>query len=713
LENWAIYNREQSQNYFIQKKRVTTMLKSYKDWGMFGKIFSLILISVLPIVLLIVFYILPAIKENLIEEKEISIENVANVGFGIILSNHAAINDSTFTEEDAKRKSLEQIKSLRYSQNEYFWVNDKQYNMVMHPIKPELDGTNMTNHKDPEGKFIFKEFVDIAQSTDEGGIVEYMWPKPCKEEPVAKIAYVKYFKDWGWILGSGIYVDDIEEVYSEISFDIYLALFVLVSILLVITYFFAKKMVKPIDRLKDAANRLAVGDAEFTLQSHTKDEIGQLEESFALMLSNIKAQAEVANKISEGNLDVEIKSRSEKDILSNSLSRVKGILADLVVDLKTLTTAALEGQLQTRADADKYKGGFNEIVKGINQTLNAVILPIKEGSDVLEVMATGDLSVRMVGDYKGDHQLIKNSINQLGDALVKLVVDIKESIHATASAANEISSSSEEIAAGTQEQSSQTGEVASAVEQMTKTIIETSKNASAASETAKLAGDRAVEGGNVVADTIIGMNKISNVVSKSAEKVFTLGQNSDKIGEIIQVINDIADQTNLLALNAAIEAARAGEQGRGFAVVADEVRKLAERTTKATKEIADMIKTIQKDTIDAVESMKQGTVEVEEGKKMTERAGVVLKEIVEGSKQVTDLVTQVAAASEEQSAASEQISKNVEAINHVTQESSFGVQQIAKAAEDLSNLTVNLQSLISRFRIENGHRDFNGTKRLK
>ncbi len=689
------------------------MLKSYKDWGMFGKIFSLILISVLPIVLLIVFYILPAIKENLIEEKEISIENVANVGFGIILSNHAAINDSTFTEEDAKRKSLEQIKSLRYSQNEYFWVNDKQYNMVMHPIKPELDGTNMTNHKDPEGKFIFKEFVDIAQSTDEGGIVEYMWPKPGKEEPVAKIAYVKYFKDWGWILGSGIYVDDIEEVYSEISFDIYLALFVLVSILLVITYFFAKKMVKPIERLKDAANRLAVGDAEFTLQSHTKDEIGQLEESFALMLSNIKAQAEVANKISEGNLDVEIKSRSEKDILSNSLSRVKGILADLVVDLKTLTTAALEGQLQTRADADKYKGGFNEIVKGINQTLNAVILPIKEGSDVLEVMATGDLSVRMVGDYKGDHQLIKNSINQLGDALVKLVVDIKESIHATASAANEISSSSEEIAAGTQEQSSQTGEVASAVEQMTKTIIETSKNASAASETAKLAGDRAVEGGNVVADTIIGMNKISNVVSKSAEKVFTLGQNSDKIGEIIQVINDIADQTNLLALNAAIEAARAGEQGRGFAVVADEVRKLAERTTKATKEIADMIKTIQKDTIDAVESMKQGTVEVEEGKKMTERAGVVLKEIVEGSKQVTDLVTQVAAASEEQSAASEQISKNVEAINHVTQESSFGVQQIAKAAEDLSNLTVNLQSLISRFRIENGHRDFNGTKRLK
>ena len=688
------------------------MLKSYKDWGIFGKIFTLIIISAFPILLLIILYILPTMKFHLEEEKQLAIENIANVGFGIILSNHAAINDSTFTVEDARKKSLEQLKSLRYSQNEYFWVNDKQYNMVMHPIKPELDGKNMTSHKDPEGKFIFKEFVDVAQSSDEGGIVEYMWPKPGKEEPVAKIAYVKYFEEWGWILGSGIYVDDIEEVYSEISFDIYLALFVLVSILLLITYFFAKKMVKPIDRLKDAANRLAVGDAEFTLNAQTKDEIGQLEESFVLMLNNIKEQSEIANKISEGNLDIQIKPKSENDILSNSLSKVKGILADLVVDLKTLTTAALEGQLQTRADADKYKGGFNEIVKGINQTLNAVILPIKEGSDVLEVMATGDLSVRMNGDYKGDHQLIKNSINQLGDALAMLVVDIKESIHGTASAANEISSSSEEIAAGTQEQSSQTGEVASAVEQMTKTIIETSKNASAASETAKLAGDRAVEGGNVVADTIVGMNKIAEVVSKSAEKVFTLGQNSDKIGEIIQVINDIADQTNLLALNAAIEAARAGEQGRGFAVVADEVRKLAERTTKATKEIADMIKTIQQDTIEAVDSMKKGTLEVQEGKKMTERAGVVLKDIVEGSKQVTDLVTQVAAASEEQSAASEQISKNVEAINQVTQESTFGVQQIAKAAEDLSNLTVNLQSLISKFRVDEGIGNKTINKRL-
>ena len=196
------------------------------------------------------------------------------------------------------------------------------------------------------------------------------------------------------------------------------------------------------------------------------------------------------------------------------------------------------------------------------------------------------------------------------------------------------------------------------------------------------------------------MIRISDVVKKSSETVEELGKSSNEIGEIIQVIDDIADQTNLLALNAAIEAASAGEQGRGFAVVADEVRKLAERTSKATQEIAGMIKHIQKDTEGAVKSMQQGTKEVEKGRNLAEKAGDSLKEIIKGADRVTDIVTQVAAASEEQSRASEQITQNIELITNVTQQSATGVRQIAHAAEELNQLTGNLQSLISSFKVD-------------
>jgi methyl-accepting chemotaxis protein len=235
---------------------------------------------------------------------------------------------------------------------------------------------------------------------------------------------------------------------------------------------------------------------------------------------------------------------------------------------------------------------------------------------------------------------------------------------------------------------------------MTKTIIETTRNASHAAELSRQAGESAKEGGAVVNETITGMARIADVVGKSAETVQTLGKSSDEIGEIIQVIDDIADQTNLLALNAAIEAARAGEMGRGFAVVADEVRKLAERTTKATKEIAGMIKQIQKNTVGAVRSMSEGTNEVESGRTLALKAGTSLQEIIGGAESVVEMITSVANANQEQTHAAEMISKNIEAISSVTQETASGIQQVAKASEDLNHLTQNLQDLLHEFKMD-------------
>ena len=374
----------------------------------------------------------------------------------------------------------------------------------------------------------------------------------------------------------------------------------------------------------------------------------------------------------------------------------------LVDDARTLADGAMEGKLSMRAEVSRHQGDFRRIVEGFNGTLDTVIKPIEEGSHVLEAMGKGDLTGRVVTEFRGDHRLIKDSINKVAESLSLALGEVSEAVSATASSSNQISSSTEEMAAGAQEQASQTAEVAGAMELMTRTIMENSKSASTTAETARKAKDSATQGGEVVKQTVAGMRRIADVVHTSAKTVKELGHSSDQIGEIISVIDDIADQTNLLALNAAIEAARAGDQGRGFAVVADEVRKLAERTVKATKEIAGMIKKIQVDTAGAVESMDRGTQEVEAGIQMADKAGRSLEEIVGVSQKVMEMVQQIAAASEQQSASAEQISKNIEAISAVTNETGSGTQQIARAAEDLNRLTENLKDLVGHFKIT-GH----------
>ncbi len=422
------------------------------------------------------------------------------------------------------------------------------------------------------------------------------------------------------------------------------------------------------------------------------------------VIGPLKVAAEHMHRISKGEIPGKITEtyRGDFNTIKNNLNTCIDAVNALVSDTVMLAEAAVQGKLTTRAEAGKHHGDFRKIVDGVNATLDSVIKPVQEGAEVLSVMGTGDLTARMEGEYHGDHRLIKESINKVGDSLEKALREVSEAVSATASASSQISSSTEEMAAGAQEQTSQAGEVASAVEEMTKTILENARNASSAAETAKQSRISAEQGGKVVAETVEGMKRIARVVEVSAGTVKELGKSSDQIGEIIGVIDDIADQTNLLALNAAIEAARAGEQGRGFAVVADEVRKLAERTTKATKEIAGMIKKIQSDTAGAVASMEEGTAEVEQGMKLADRAGASLQEIVGVSQKVTDMVTQIAAASEQQSSASEQISKNVEGISKVTGETAQGTQQIARAAEDLNRLTDNLQRLIEQFTVGDG-----------
>jgi methyl-accepting chemotaxis protein len=329
--------------------------------------------------------------------------------------------------------------------------------------------------------------------------------------------------------------------------------------------------------------------------------------------------------------------------------------------------------------------------------------PVQEVAEVAKRIAAGDLTGSDLLIHSRDEiGELSESINAMQHSLRDTISSVSASAERIATASEEFSATAAEQAAGAETQKDQTHQVATAMQEMSSTVQQVSDNSNKAAEASRNAADTARKGGSIVDDTLSKMRAIADSVGQTAKKVQELGKSSNQIGEIIGVIDDIADQTNLLALNAAIEAARAGEQGRGFAVVADEVRKLAERTSKATKEITQMIQNIQTETKSAVEAMQSGTKQVELGVESTTKAGSSLQEIITTSEQVGNMVMLIATAATEQASATDEINSNIEQIAKITQETATGANESAKAVHELSSLATELHSIVSKFKIGGG-----------
>jgi len=322
---------------------------------------------------------------------------------------------------------------------------------------------------------------------------------------------------------------------------------------------------------------------------------------------------------------------------------------------------------------------------------------IKRVADTMSRVADGDLTVQLTIYANDEIGNLGKSINRMLDSTRRMIGSISNTANDLAVSAQLLSDGNEQIATSSEQVASQSSTVATASEEMSATSMEIAQNCSQAAESSRQGLELAVQGVAVVQQSVAGMNRIAEKVRQTAQTVETLGSRSDQIGEIVGTIEDIADQTNLLALNAAIEAARAGEQGRGFAVVADEVRALAERTTRATKEIGQMIRVIQNETKGAVAAMQEGVDEVERGTCDAAQSGEALVSIRNQINAVAQQINQIATAAEEQMATTSEITSNIQQITEVVQMSAGCSHDSSEAARNLLGHADELHRLVKQF----------------
>ncbi len=470
-----------------------------------------------------------------------------------------------------------------------------------------------------------------------------------------------------------------------------------------------------------AAEGLAEGDINQKVEVKSKDEMGDMAHAFTRMIDYIQEMAKAATRIADGDLTVQVKPKSDKDVLGNAFANMTTNLREIGEAAEKVADFDFTVKVKPKSEKDALGNAVSKMVLNMEQ----MVLGFKGHG---EMLAEAGKQLSSVAEQAGQ---ATQGIASTTQQIAKGASDQAQDVQATTASVEQLSKAIDQIAGGAQGQAKGTHQAVSIVSQVSAASAQVATSSQAAAEGSKEASIAAIRGAEMVNKTIEGTQKIMAAMGVASKKVTGLGERSNEIGKIVATIDDIAAQTNLLALNAAIEAARAGEQGRGFAVVADEVRKLAERSSMATKEIADLITGIQKGVGEAVKAMAEGDKEIEAGNKLAADAGESLKtiltittdvgsrieqisaaskalntsadEMVETIDSVSSVVAEVTKAFENVAGISEQNSAATQEISASAEEMSAQVEQVVASAHSLSDLSKTLKEILAVFKLnDNG-----------